>query len=258
MYTWHCQKVKKVSFSRPVLLVGFPGVGSVGKLTIDFLIERLDAVKIFSITSSAFPHCALVTDKGLALLPQWEVFCAKVGKQSVLLVTGDAQPEESSACYFACEKLLDLSLGWGCKEIITLGGLAVEEVPEKPVLHLVATESSLLLKLPKSPTVFRGDVTAGPIIGVAGVLLAMAAQKKVAGLCVLAETLPDPEHFGIGGARSILSFLRAHLGLALRIQELDRDLASIEHDVREKLAQLEEYSAERGKELLRELSPYIG
>jgi len=258
MYTWHCQKIKRVSFSRPILLAGFPGVGSVGKITIDFLIERLSATKIFSITSSSFPHCALVTEKGLALLPQWEVFCAKVGKQSVLLVTGDAQPEESSACYFACEKLLELSLVWGCKEIITLGGLAVEQVSEKPPLHIVASDPSLLLKLPKSSAVYRGDASTGPIIGVAGVLLAMAAQKKMISLCVLAETSLDVEHFGIGGARSVLSFLRTHLGLALKLQELDRDLASIELEVREKLAQLEEYSAERGKELLREMSPYIG
>ena len=49
-------------FNNAVLIEGLPGIGNVSRICVDFLIDRLGAVKLCDVYSSVFPNSVMVTD----------------------------------------------------------------------------------------------------------------------------------------------------------------------------------------------------
>ena len=62
---------------RPIFIEGLPGIGNVGKVVVDFLIDELKAKKLFDITSDTFPHSVFVTENNLIDLPKISIYYKK-------------------------------------------------------------------------------------------------------------------------------------------------------------------------------------
>ncbi len=257
MNDWRLFTHKKVKLSKPILIEGLPGAGNVGKIAVDFVIDDLKATKLYTITSCSFANCAFVSEKGVASVPVWEIFHKKVKGVDYLFLSGDVQPSDSAASYSVSHELLALFSSLGGSLIVTLGGYALDDVPVDPQLFAVATDVKTLKSLPSSLVTY-GSVATGPIIGVSGLLVGLALHYNVKGVCVLAETFADPTYLGLGGARKILSLLKQQFNFRLRLKQLDSDVAQVEKEISEKISQLTEYQAEKGRELFEELAPYIG
>jgi hypothetical protein len=55
MSTWKIDQIsKKPKLNNPILIEGLPGIGNVGKVTVDFLIDELKATKLYEITTFCF------------------------------------------------------------------------------------------------------------------------------------------------------------------------------------------------------------
>jgi len=52
--SWRIDKVSNPKIKNPILIEGLPGVGNVGKIATDFMIDSLGAKKLFEITSYNF------------------------------------------------------------------------------------------------------------------------------------------------------------------------------------------------------------
>jgi proteasome assembly chaperone (PAC2) family protein len=75
---WHITSFeKKAVLKNPILIVGLPGIGNVGKIVVDFLIDELKAKKMYEIHSRHFPNTVFVNDNNLVSLPSVEIFCKK-------------------------------------------------------------------------------------------------------------------------------------------------------------------------------------
>ena len=74
--TWKITKtVKKMpKLKKPILIEGLPGIGNVGKVAVDFMIDELKAKKIYDIFSYTFPHSVFVNEKNLVSLPQISLY----------------------------------------------------------------------------------------------------------------------------------------------------------------------------------------
>ena len=48
MSDWKTTVVKKVKLNKPILIVGMPGIGNVGKIAADLMVDQLKAEKIIS------------------------------------------------------------------------------------------------------------------------------------------------------------------------------------------------------------------
>ena len=70
----------------PILLEGLPGIGNVGKIAIDFVIEELKAKKIYSLFSYTFPHSVFVNHDDLVELPSIEMYYKK-GRNTQIFYT---------------------------------------------------------------------------------------------------------------------------------------------------------------------------
>ncbi len=57
MSTWRIDEFcKKPKLKNAIFVEGLPGMGNVGKVVMDFIIDELNARKIYEITSDTFPH----------------------------------------------------------------------------------------------------------------------------------------------------------------------------------------------------------
>ena len=56
---------KTPKLNMPIFIEGLPGIGNVGKIAVDFLIDELKAKKLYEITSYAFPHSVFLNEDNL-------------------------------------------------------------------------------------------------------------------------------------------------------------------------------------------------
>ena len=242
--TWKFQLIgKKPKLKNPILIEGLPGIGNVGKVAIDFIIEALDAKKIYELFSYTFPHSVFVNEDNLVELPKIEIFYKKMKGNDLLLLAGDVQPIDEVSCYEFSEKILDLFESFKGQEIITLGGIGLHDLPKKIKVYCTGNNKKIVEKYSKGTelaTELHGVV--GPIVGVSGLLLGLAEKRKIPAISMLAETLGHPMYLGVKGARGILKILNKKLDLKINIRDLDKEINDIEKEMIKRTEELSEVS----------------
>lgn len=229
--TWKVNKVSNPKIKNPILIEGLPGVGNVGKIATDFIIDEIGAKKLLEITSHNFPHCVFINEDNLVELPTIEVFYKNYKNHTLLLLGGDIQPIDESSCYSFCDKILDLiEAEKGKREIITLGGIALDRNPKNPKVYCTGNEHKIRKKY--AGRIIKNDVygIVGPIVGVSGLLVGLAGKRNIPAIALLAETYGHPAHLGIKSAREILKLLDKKLKLNLQLKNLDAEIKDIEKE----------------------------
>lgn len=241
---WKLTQVgKKPKLNNPVLIEGLPGIGNVGKVAVDFIIEELKAKKLFDVFSYTFPHSVFVNDKNLVELPIIEVYYKKMGKKDLLLLAGDVQPIDEVSSYEFSDTILDMAKGFGCKEVVTLGGIGLQTVPKKPKVYCTGNTKEIVGKYCKGVKMsdkLYGVV--GPIVGVSGLLVGLAGKKKMEGVAMLAETFGHPMYLGMKGAKEILFILDKKLGLKLDLKKIDAEIKDMENELVKRTGELAKVS----------------
>ena len=231
---WFLEKTGKVpKISKAVLIEGLPGIGNVGKISVDFLVEKLKAKKIYSMFSYTMPHSVFVNEDNLVELPAIDIYYYRQKNQDFLFLVGDVQPTEEASSYSFCETILDLLSEVGCKEIITTGGIGLHVVPENPQVYTSGNSKGLIEQYQKKVKVndkLYGIV--GPIVGVSGLLLGLSQKRKMPALTLLAETYGHPLYIGIHGAREIVKILNKYYDFNLDMKAMDKEIADIEKEIK--------------------------
>ena len=92
-WTIRTEKKSVPKLKNPILLVGLPGIGNVGKVAVDFLIDDLKAKKFGEMFSPTLPNTVFVTEDNLVELPVIEIFIKKSKtRQDIVFVAGDGEP----------------------------------------------------------------------------------------------------------------------------------------------------------------------
>lgn len=257
MSTWKINQIGKLpKLKNPVLIEGLPGIGNVGKVAVDFVIDEIKAKKIYEINSYTFPHSVFINEDNLVELPTIEVFYKKTNgkKKDLLLLTGDIQPIDEVSSYEFSEKMLDMMKKFNGKEIITLGGIGLAEIPKKPKVYCTGNSKDIIKKYKDTANEKLYGVV-GPIVGVSGLLLGLAEKKKIKAVSFLAETYGHPMYLGIKGAREILNILNKKLKLGVKVGRLDKEIKDIESEIMKRTEELTKVSKQTA---LRKLKGKIG
>ncbi|MBI4154624.1 PAC2 family protein [Candidatus Woesearchaeota archaeon] len=215
------KEYSKVKLKTPILIEGLPGMGNVGKIAIDFMIDTLDAKKILEISSYGFPHAVFVNEDNLVELPTIQIYHKKVKNNDFLLMAGDIQPLDEKGCYEFCDTILDVFEKHKGKEIITLGGVGLQQPPKEPKVYCTSNtklELNNLKKYGANPNIY-GIV--GPIVGVSGLLVGLAKERNILASALLAETFGHPAYLGINGAKEILKVISKKYNLSLDLRPLN-------------------------------------
>ena len=262
MAGWSVEFLSKApKVKQGVLVEGLPGFGNVGKLTVDFIIDSLKAKPIARFTSHAMPHSVFVNEKNLIELPAIELYHKSRAGRDLLLLAGDVQPISEESCYAFSHKVLDVLEQLNCKELITLGGIALRKVPKKPRIYCTGTQRKIVQGYLRETGVnaeLYGIV--GPIVGVSGVLLGLAAQRHMQGVSLLAETYAHPLYLGVSGAREILKVLNKKFSLRLSIKALDKQIQELEKEMSGKSSggHIQHSRLSRLRRSMKEEMSYIG
>ncbi|MCX6710278.1 MAG: PAC2 family protein [Candidatus Woesearchaeota archaeon] len=225
------QSSKKLpKLNKPILVEGLPGIGNVGKIAVDFIVEELKPDKVYEIFSDSFPHSVFVNEKNLVELPSVRIYAKKMKDgRDLLFLAGDVQPVDEASSYEFAEKILDIFDKMGGSEIITLGGIGLSEAPESPKVFCTGNSKELIEKYKKGTEIeckLYGIV--GPIIGAAGLLLGLSNKNKAPGIALLAETFGHPMYIGIKGAKEIVNILNKKLNLKIKTEKLDKDIKELD------------------------------
>jgi uncharacterized protein len=221
--------LSKPKIKDPVLIEGLPGIGNVGKIAIDFLIENIKAKKIIEISSHYFPHSVFINEKNMIDLPIVSIYHKKVGKRDILFLVGDVQPIDEPSCYEFSHTILDIVASYSGKEIITLGGIGLQKIPKKPKIYITGTDKKYIKEFPYTDNKIYGVV--GPIIGVTGILIGSAKQRGWPAVALLAQTFAHPAYLDIKGAKEMLKVLNKKYNFKINLTKLSDEIDEIEKEI---------------------------
>lgn len=176
----------KPKLHRPVLIEGLPGLGYVGKLAAEHLLEELHAKKFAEVYSPHFPHHVVIEGRGILRPIRNELYHAHADGNDIIILVGDAQPVSSEGHYELVEHLLDMVKKLGAKQIFTLGGYATGKYMKAQPKVVGVGNPKLLDKVRAHGVVTEKG--GGPIIGAAGLLIGLGQRHGIPGVCLLSET----------------------------------------------------------------------
>jgi len=243
---------KKPKLNNPILIEGLPGIGNVGKLAVEHLIEETKAKKFAEIYSKDFPPQVFINTDGTVKLVNNEFYYIKSKKneRDIVLLTGDYQGLSSQGQYELVEKILDICEELNIKEIFTLGGYGLGHEIENPKVLCATTDKSLVKVMKKYGAVFKKNEPGGGIVGASGLLLGIGKIRGFQGTCFMGETpgyLVDPK-----SAKAVLKILMKVTNLKVGLSALEKKAKEIEH-IAHQLREIEGMSKEKTEEL-----KYIG
>jgi uncharacterized protein (TIGR00162 family) len=247
-YTSKLPKLKN-----PVLIEGLPGIGNVGKLAVEHLIDSVKATKFAEIYSKDFPPQVFINTDGTIELVKNEFYywkAKKKGQRDLILLTGDYQGLSSHGQYELVEKILDLAEETGVKEIFTLGGYGLGHEIQNPKVLCATTDKHLVKTMKKYGAVFKKNEPGGGIVGASGLLLGLGQLRGFQGACFMGETpgyLVDPK-----SAKAVLNILIKITNVEVNLSALEKKAKEIEH-IAHQLKEMEGLSKEKTEEL-----KYIG
>jgi len=169
----------------PILVVGLPGVGNIGRDAAKHLIDHSRAKLFAELYSPSFPDLVFIDRKGICRPPRYEFYASTTGKSLVILI-GDNQPppEEVPAHYEVCSDVLDFAAKLRCSFIIALDGApSPHPTGETYIAATSARKASQYAK--KGALVYKG----GRIVAASGLLLGLAEKRGLEGICLIAPTL---------------------------------------------------------------------
>lgn len=212
----------------PILVEGLPGVGNVGKLAAEHLVDQMKAVKFVDIYSKYFPPQVLVNDSGTIKLVSNEMhYVRREDKPNDLLIlVGDYQGLTPEGQYELADRTLKVAKELGVRRIYTLGGYGLGRMIEKPRVLGAATDEQLVEEMKAFGVTFSKGEPGSGIVGASGLLLGLGRLYDMRSVCLMGETsgyFVDPK-----GAQAVLEVLSRILDVKIDFAELEAKAQQID------------------------------
>ena len=210
---------------RCAMFASWPGIGDVSLIAARYLVEKLNAVEIGEIEPVNFFEAVGVIVKDNVVeaprFPESKFYYWQDGKtgKGLVLFIGEEQP--SSKGYELVNCVLDVAQRLKVKRVYSCAA-AVTRIhhSEEPKVWGVATKRKLTNELSKYDVVFKGDLS---IAGLNGLILGMAKERGIDGICLLGEVPVYGTQ--IANPKASLAMLR----VLTKMVEIDIDLTKLSH-----------------------------
>ncbi|MHA1313307.1 MAG: PAC2 family protein [Candidatus Helarchaeota archaeon] len=215
--------LKQVEPKNPLCILGMPGVADIGKMSLDHLVNTLNAEKIMDIIFDDYPAGAIISDS-LLYAPKAEVYYWKdpEEKQDVLLVTADAQPMSPKGIYHLSTFIASVMAEFNVKLIMALGGFPVDgkQLRNGAKIQATATDKELLEKYARGNVKKIGK---GVVIGANGLIPTLAKRNHdIDGLVFLAETdgyqAMQQETYDLKASMALITMMGEHFNLPIETE----------------------------------------
>ena len=224
----------------PNLIAAWPGIANVSLLVATYLDKKLGFKPLGEINAARFFDPIGVKVRGNVVeapqFPQSKFFYWKNKNEGsdIILFIGDDQPATKG--YELANCVIDVALKFQAKRIYTLAAAKTRmHHTEQPRVWGAATVPELIDELKKFDLAHRGNLQ---ISGLNGILLGVAKERGVDGICLLGEVpgyasrVENPM-----AALAILGVLPKMLGIELDTREMARVARETREQMKEAAAQ---------------------
>ena len=194
------------------ILEAVPGVGNVGKIVVDALVEKHPSRTIGWILHPDFPPHATLSSNGLLAPPRLEINSVLLpdGK-TVITIGGDLQPMTANGQYEVAESILAMA---------------------KENIHVICADLGVKKSLQDIDINVTDEQPKSGMIGIAGLLISLSPLHDVPTIGLVAETIGASAD--TLAADRLSSWIEEGLGLPLEL-----DLDSTEKTAKKLLATME-------------------
>ncbi len=225
------ESVADPTLTDPVLIEGLPGVGHVGKLAAEHLLDEFDSELVRRVYTDSFPPQVTVTDEGIAELTHAAFHHVDADGTDLLVLTGDHQAGDNAGHYALTDAFLDVAAEFGTERAFALGGVPTGELIEDDEYAVLGAVTGPDLRDPLEDTgvEFREDEPAGGIVGVSGLVLGLGGRRGFEAACLMGETsgyLVDPK-----SAQAVLEVLQDVLEFEVDFADLEQRAEEMEEVV---------------------------
>ena len=212
--------LEEIELDNPIFIEALPGLGHVGKLAADHMIDELNATKFAEIYSPSFPPQVLIKEEGIIDNMLNELYYLKdVGEDNLdlIILVGNTQALSPEGQYLVCQDILEFVKGYGISSIVTMGGMAIPQPVENPNVYGAATNEANVELLKEAEIGIRSND--GGIVGASGLFLGLGVRQGIEGICLMGET---PGYFiDAESAEAILKKLSLLLNFEINTDKLD-------------------------------------
>ena len=212
--------LEEIELDNPIFIEALPGLGHVGKLAADHMIDELNATKFAEIYSPSFPPQVLIKEDGIIDNMLNELYYLKdVGEDNLdlIILVGNTQALSPEGQYLVCQDILEFVKGYGISSIVTMGGMAIPQPVENPNVYGAATNEANVELLKEAEIGIRSND--GGIVGASGLFLGLGVRQGLEGICLMGET---PGYFiDAESAEAILKKLSLLLNFEINTDKLD-------------------------------------
>lgn len=224
--------ISKPTLNDPVVVCGLPGSGYVGKLAVDYLIEKFNAKKFVDLFSHSFPPQVAINSDGTVDLVKNSLYYCTSDSKDLILLTGDTQPVTAEGEYELAEEIIKICSDRNTQKIITLAAYITGKFSKAPNVYGTATAVEYIKELSDNGIL---KMEKGNITGMNGVIIGSAKKHGIQGSCLLGETsgyVVDAQ-----ASKAILESLSKILGLSIDMTELEKKAKGTEEIIKTLQAQ---------------------
>jgi len=240
---------KKPTLKKPIMFVGWPGIGNIGMVAVNTLKSFLRAEEFGEIESWDFFYPRKVSIREGLLedleFPSNKFYYRRLENKDLIFFIGEEQPSEGGRMYASGEKayrmanlVIDVGLKFGCQRVYT-SGACVSPVHHqmKPRVCAVVSSEELTQEVKRyQNTILMSEMEGrregeGIITGLNGLLLGVAKKRGLESICLMGEipdwlsgvSLPYPK-----ASKSVLEVFGEILGIQMDLSFLDKMEGQIE------------------------------
>lgn len=212
------------SLTRSSLVAGLPDMGNVAGIGLSHLVGKTEATLLAEIYSYWPPY--VEHKKSVVQYNQYTYKFNCNDKSNLILFSGEFQPQDPRRLYEICQDVVDLAQKFGVVRIFTIGAAYFASVVTEPRIFYGATKAEM------SPFLEAAGAqplpSDGYITGFNGLLLGLAMERGMEGVCLLGE-IDNPEIRQPRTAGRIVKMLANLLQLGeIDVMELEEEAKKIQ------------------------------
>ncbi|MDE1829611.1 MAG: PAC2 family protein [Thaumarchaeota archaeon] len=205
--------------NKPIMIAALPDMGNVAGIGMDFLVKKLKA-KLFAEIYAFWPP-AVSYYNGLIKYEQSSYNFHYSQKDNLVFFSGEFNPSDPRRLYELCYEVVNMAKKLKVDTLYTIGAALRQTSHTEPKLFAATTASEHLGLLKKENLELLNGK--GQITGFNGLILGIAKEKQLDGICILSE-IDNPNVIQPRSAQLIIAKLLQILRLrSLDMKELEEE-----------------------------------
>ena len=234
---------KEPSVKNPILIEGFPGIGLVGNIASQYIVNELNMTYLGAMSSKFFPPLAVLLG-GVVNMP---VRIYEDAGKGLMVLTADV-PIHPLASYDIGREIVSWAESINAKEMVCLAGITV--MSEEHRVFGAVSKKDLLDRIKDMTEIFE----LGTITGITGSIMNECRIRNMPAICLLGETAsaePDPR-----AAIAAIEALNKIYSLGISTAKLSEQAEQIEVQMSQLAQQLKAATPEEPQKLPKEFPMY--